>query len=135
MDYDYILCECPLESLVKLVEGLEPLYDIKIARDPGIGLTMIKAEDTVEKQPFYLGEALTTTCEVVIGQVTGYGIVLEDQPQRAYCIAVLDALAQMKDERWPQIEQFFQTAKNNIDKKALEEQHRVLKTKVDFNVF
>ena len=48
----------------------------------------------MEHQPFYLGEALTTECEVIVNDTIGYGICLGDEPVRSYCIAVIDALLQ-----------------------------------------
>lgn len=133
-DQDEVLCECPLDLLVEFITQLEPLYQIQITRAPKLCLTMIQAEDSVEQQPFYLGEALTTSCEVFINGHTGYGIVLEDQPQRAYCIAVIDALSRQKDEYWPKVWAFLSQLADIIKAEALEEQHRVLKTMVDFKL-
>ena len=60
-------------------------------------MTMIQAEDSVEFQPFYVGEALTTECEVIVNGQKGYGICLGDEPLRCYCIAFIDAITQLKD--------------------------------------
>ncbi len=91
-DFDQILSHCPLDDLRAHVEGLEPALDIRILRQPTLCLTMVRAEDSLEKQEFNLGEALTTECEVEVNGVAGYGISLGEDPVRAYCVAVLDAL-------------------------------------------
>src|ERR1700760_4902591 len=92
---DYILCECRLEPLEKFVALLEEKFEVKIAKAPTICMTMIQAEDSVEFQEFYLGEALTTECEVMVNGQRGYGMCLGDEPIRSYCIAFIDGLTQL----------------------------------------
>src|SRR5580693_8743330 len=48
--------------------------------------------DSLEKQRFFLGEALTTECEVSVDGTPGYGLCLGEEPLRCYSIAVVDAL-------------------------------------------
>ena len=88
---DYILCECPLEPLEAFVRELEPSYTVVIARPPALCTTMICAEDSVELQPFYLGEALLTETTLALNGQTGHGLCLGDEPVRSYCIAFIDA--------------------------------------------
>jgi hypothetical protein len=47
---------------------------------------MIPAEDSLEAQKFYLGEALTTECEVAVDGHAGFGLCLGEEPVRCYCI-------------------------------------------------
>src|ERR1700761_5680065 len=96
-DKDYILCTCALEPLENFVAALEESVEIKLVKMPAICMTMIQAEDSVEFQPFYLGEALTTECEVLVNGQRGIGICLGDEPVRSYCIAFVDAYTQLKD--------------------------------------
>ena len=86
---DFILCECELEPLENFVASLEEKFEVKIAKIPSVCMTMIQAEDSVEFQEFYLGEALTTECEVMVHGQRGYGICLGDEPVRSYCIAFI----------------------------------------------
>ena len=65
-----------------------------IVKEPSVCLTMIRTEDSLEKQEFYLGEALTTECEVAVEGAPGYGVCLGEEPVRGYCLAVVDALLQ-----------------------------------------
>jgi len=133
-DRDYVLCEGALDRLIHLVERLEPQYEIAITSSPAICLTMLKAEDSVEHQPFFLGEALTTECEVAIQGITGFGVVLEDQPQRAYCLAVIDALEKIRDHNWPEIEAFLQTEYKLLQELEAAEANRILQSTVDFKL-
>ncbi len=133
-DRDYVLCEGALDRLIHLVEGLEPQYEIAVTSSPAICLTMLKAEDSVEHQPFFLGEALTTECEVAIQGITGFGVVLEDQPQRAYCLAVVDALEKIRDHNWPAIESFLQAEYAILVEQEAAAANRILQSTVDFKL-
>lgn len=132
-DSDYILCECPLEPLKTLVETLEADYDIKIAKLPAVCLTMVRAEDSLEKQEFYLGEALTTECELSVNGVAGFGLCLGEEPERGYCIAVIDGLVSggIND---PRVVQFLAEQEEALNKRDQDDYARVLSTRVDFKL-
>lgn len=132
-DLDAIFCHCDLEPLQHLVLEIEGRYAIEITRQPSVCLTMIRAEDSLEHQPFYLGEALTTECEVVAGGATGYGICLGEEPSRAYCIAVLDAVREAGLET-EMIERFATEHAAIIEERDRREFARVMTTKVDFKL-
>ncbi len=131
---DYILCECDLDVLENLVTVLEPAYQITIARAPQICLTMVKAEDSVEHQAFYLGEVLTTDCEVIVNGYTGYGLVIGDEPVRSYCIAFLDALIRLCGGAIPVVAQFLEAQASLIELRQKTEYNQILRSKVDFKL-
>jgi len=131
-DDDYVLGECELKPLEDLVAGLEKKYDVTLVKKPSVCLTMIRAEDSLEKQEFYLGEALTTECEVAVEGLPGYGICLGEEPVRSYCIAVLDALIHSGHGITPEIGQFIENHRKLIVSKEIEEFNLVLRTQVDF---
>lgn len=130
---DYILNHCCLSELKKFVTGLEERFPLKIVKEPSLGLTMIRAEDSVENQEFYLGEALTTDCEVSYNDITGYGICLGDEPVRAYCIAVVDALLQSEVEI-PELQSFLAEQEQKISMAEKIEYNQVQRTRVDFKM-
>ncbi|MEM6830080.1 MAG: phosphonate C-P lyase system protein PhnG [Bacteroidota bacterium] len=131
---DYVIIEGDLTRIKDFVTKMEAKYEVKVTKPPHICLTMIKAEDSLEHQPFYLGEALTTETEVVVNGLTGTGICIGDEPQRSYCLAVVDALVQLKDDHLPEVESFLSDEYEAILKKEKEEQHQVLRTQVDFKL-
>jgi alpha-D-ribose 1-methylphosphonate 5-triphosphate synthase subunit PhnG len=96
LNQDYILCECSLLALKNFVTELEKNFKVVVAKTPSICMTMVKAEDSVDSQPFYLGEALTTECQLLVNDRIGYGICIGDEPVRAYCIAFFDAMRALK---------------------------------------
>ena len=88
----------------------------------------------MEHQPFYLGEALTTECEVIVNDVVGYGICLGDEPVRSYCIAVVDALLRIHNGPVQTIEKFAEEQYSTIELNNRVEYNQVLRTKVDFKL-
>lgn len=134
MDTDYILVEGDLSRIKSFVVQMENHYAIKITKYPATCLTMIKAEDSLEKQPFFLGEALTTETEVVINDKIGIGICIGDEPQRAYCIAVIDSIIQQNDHLLPKVMEFLEEEAKQIKQQELEEQHQILRSQVDFKL-
>jgi len=133
-DTDYVLCECDLAPLRRLVEGLERQHDVAVVKDPSVCLTMIRAEDSLENQEFYLGEALTTECEVSVDGKPGYGVCLGDEPVRGYCLAVVDALAHGGDPLAQEVQAFIDRQREVIAAKETEEFNLVLRTQVDFKL-
>lgn len=131
---DYILCECDLPSLTAFTDQLTAHYSVRLVKAPAICLTMIRAEDSVEKQEFYLGESLTTDCEIAINDKVGYGICLGDEPERAWCMAVVDAVLALADERLPQINAFLDEQSALIRQREESEFAHIMRTKVDFKL-
>jgi len=131
---DYILCECELEPLERFVASLEETYEVKLVKAPSVCMTMVQAEDSVEYQEFYLGEALTTECEVLVEGQRGYGICLGDEPVRAYCIAFIDALTLLPGADLANVETFLNEQAAHLNDALQVEYNQVLRTKVDFKL-
>lgn len=131
---DYVLCECDLAPLENFVTELENKFEIKILKMPSIGMTMVKAEDSVEFQPFYLGEALTTECEVMISGQRGFGLCLGDEPLRCYCIAFIDAITQLPTFDSKPVDEFLAAQALLIEAAMKLEYNQILRTKVDFKL-
>jgi len=130
---DYILNHCCLTKLQQLVTNLEGKYSLQMVKEPSLGLAMLRAEDSVESQEFYLGEALTTDCEVSYKNCTGYGICLGDEPVRAYCIASVDAILQAEPEL-PELKTFLSEQEKTIKLEEQIEYNQVQRTRVDFKM-
>lgn len=133
-DQDYVLCECELQPLEDIVVALEETVEVKLVKEPAICMTMVQAEDSVEFQPFYLGEALTTECELFVNGTRGIGICLGDEPVRAYCIAFMDAYTQNKDLNMQPVINFLSQQSAIIEHNAKVENDLILRTKVDFKL-
>jgi phosphonate C-P lyase system protein PhnG len=133
-DNDLVLCECELEPLKELVTALESEHHIDVIQQPGICLTMVRAEDSLEHQEFYLGEALTTECEVSVDGHPGVGLCLGEEPIRGYCIAVIDGILRKTGGNHAGVQSFLDTHRSLLDQREREEQALVMKTRVDFKL-
>lgn len=133
-DDDLVLAECPLESLQDFVSGLETRHHIEMLREPGICLTMVRAEDSLEKQPFYLGEALTSECEVSVDGHIGHGLCLGEEPVRVYCLAVCDALLHGDGEPHAALRDFINREHASLAHRETEEFNHTLRSQVDFKL-
>ena len=131
---DYTLCECDLEPLKQLVLQLEQSHQVEILKNPSVCLTMIPAEDSLEKQKFYLGEALTTECEVKVDGRSGFGLCLGEEPVRAYCLAVVDSLLHVGEPAPSQINAFLLEHGRLVARRDQDEFDLILQTQVDFKL-
>src|SRR5215475_7492939 len=131
-DNDYVLCECDLDRLQEMVAALERRYSVVTVKPPSVCLSMIRAEDSLEKQEFYLGEALTTDCEVSIDGSPGYGVCLGEEPVRGYCLAIIDALLNRANGCEPEIADFIERERRILVARETEAFNLILRTQVDF---
>ena len=135
LDRDYILVECNLEKLKTFTAQLEQEHPVTLIREPSVCLTLIRAEDSIEQQEFYLGEALTSECEVGYEGQIGYGVCLGEEPERAYCLAVIDAIIHAHEGIPSAITEFLENSYKEINHKEEVEFNQILKTRVDFKMF
>ena len=131
---DYVLCECDPEALEGFVREMETQCVVQVVRQPSVATAMIRAEDSVEGQPFYLGEALITECELTVDGQAGFGVCLGDEPVRSYCIAVVDALILLCDARISRVNAFLAEQEAWIARSLALEQGHIQRTKVDFKL-
>lgn len=131
---DYILCECELGPLEAFIRELEPRHHIQIVRQPAVCMTMVRAEDSVESQPFYLGEVLVTDCEVQVDGQAGYGLCMGDEPVRSYCMAVIDAVLLSGDAGAVGVRAFLEGQAVVIGDRQRLEYNLIQQTKVDFKL-
>lgn len=130
---DVVLCHCNLKPLQELVLAFEATHEVHLVRAPSVCLTMIRAEDSLENQEFYLGEALTTECEVTVDGVTGIGICLGEEISRTYCMAVVDGLRESGTEG-EALTAFAAEHAAILNDRDSREFARVMQTKVDFKL-
>jgi alpha-D-ribose 1-methylphosphonate 5-triphosphate synthase subunit PhnG len=131
--YDQVLSHCCLESLTGMVEKLQARYSLEVIKQPSVCLVMLRAEDSVEGQEFYLGEALATDCEVSHNGSIGYGICLGDEPARSYCIAAIDALF-VSGAHDSELESFLSMQQSKLEAREAEENTLIQRTRVDFKM-
>lgn len=120
-------------QLAKELAGeIEKNYSLEVIQEPEHGMVMLKTRETAQKSLFYLGEVIVTECKVMLMNSIGIGIVIGDQPEFAYQLAVIDAafLEQLPETtRWIQL---LQEEESNINEERMAYYNDILKTKVSF---
>lgn len=91
MDFRKIIAEGELGVWLEAAQAIADSHEVRVLKQPETCIVMLQATDSVGFTPFYLGEVLITEAVVEINGTAGYGFVLEDDPQRALCMAVLEA--------------------------------------------
>lgn len=118
--------------LAHLAQQVEAGYSVQIARAAECSLVMLKTLDPVAGQPFYLGEVMVTECTVEIEGSRGLGVIMGDEPERAYQLAVVDAAM---NARVPEVESWWPlvaAAAENLARKQKEEFTRNQRSQVNF---
>lgn len=128
-----ILVEGRPEFLSKWAKMLEEITDVQIVRAPSTGLVMLKARDSVSKQPFYMGEVLVTECSVSIDNHIGMGVIMGEDPTRSYQIAVVDAALNASLPITSLLLTELATEEEFIQQRISEEAARIATTKVQFD--
>jgi alpha-D-ribose 1-methylphosphonate 5-triphosphate synthase subunit PhnG len=127
-----ILVEGKRTLLERLTSEIEASSNVRTLRSPETSLVMGKAKDSVSGQPFFIGEILVTECTVELDGTTGFGICLGEEPEKAYCLAVVDAAFQAGHPDIPVWTELLQEEEKHVLQREKQELERILQTKVHF---
>ncbi|NHN34166.1 phosphonate C-P lyase system protein PhnG [Paenibacillus agricola] len=116
-----------------LSEEIEHNYTINIIKPPEKSLVMTKAKDSVSQQPFYMGEVLVTECTVSIGGIYGFGILMGEDAERSYQLAVVDGAFQASLPETQAWDALLLVEEHNILMEHKLVYSQAMKTKVNFD--
>ncbi|MDF2717426.1 MAG: phnG [Paenibacillus sp.] len=128
-----ILIEGDRALLSRLCEEAEAGGEVEVVRQPEKSLVMTKARDSVSEQPFYLGEVLVTECTVSIRGAYGFGVLIGEDAERAYRLAVVDAAYHAGLPMTADWEALLVAEERNIRMRHRQEESGVLRTQVHFD--
>lgn len=108
---------------------------VAVLDEPREELVMVQARETAQGSLFFLGEALTTSCRVRVGDAVGLGLVLGSDRCRAYELAVVDAVfsgaaGDAWASRW---DASMRAELARVEARDQREARRTAATKVDFS--
>jgi alpha-D-ribose 1-methylphosphonate 5-triphosphate synthase subunit PhnG len=103
--------------------------------DPHETLVVIKVRESAQGSLFYLGEALATECRVLLDEVTGVGLLLGSERQRAFELAVIDAAmsAPVPLSEEPDWIALLQAEETRLADVLCNGQKRIAQTRVEFS--
>ena len=118
----------------ELVNEIERNYDIHVLATPQQALAMVKLRETAQKSLFYLGEVLVTETKVQVNNTLGIGIIVGDEEEFSYQLAVIDAAYEanlVETEEWTLL---LEDEEKRIHENRLLKEASILKTKVNFEM-
>ena len=130
-----VLVEGDRDLLDGIAREVERAHDVEVVREPVEELVMLKMRESARRSQFYLGEALMTSCVVRIGEAYGYGMVLGEDRDKAFDLAIVDAayaLDDLADDRRAYDERIAEEQERIAAQKRLRNE-AVLRTQVDFS--
>ena len=71
--------------------AIQARHQVETVKAPETCLAMAQAVDSVGETPFFLGEVLMCEAAVRVDGTPGYGFALDDEPELAWSLAVIDA--------------------------------------------
>jgi alpha-D-ribose 1-methylphosphonate 5-triphosphate synthase subunit PhnG len=94
-----VLALAPFDELAKLANALAPLPPFTYAREPEVGLAMVRGRIGGNGAPVNVGEMTVTRCRLHVETApaerhTGVGCVAGRSPRHAELIALCDAMLQ-----------------------------------------
>jgi alpha-D-ribose 1-methylphosphonate 5-triphosphate synthase subunit PhnG len=131
LDFRWTVIRADRMGLKKL-RTLVDKEDVRVLRSPATGLVMMAVEDSSNTQ-FYLGEVLVTEAELEFEGRRGYGIVVGEDPDRAYTLAALDAMLQSGDSLMKKkIRSELLSQQRRVERIMKKEESLIAGTKVNF---
>lgn len=134
MEHAQIIAEGEISQLKMIAEFIVNNLPCKVITHPAPGMVMIKQVDPLEKDPFYLGEAFVTQCEVEIEGNLGYSCVLGNDTERALYGAIIDAVMGHDQPAAREVMPLLAAEEQNISARLAFASEKIARTRVDFDV-
>lgn len=134
MEFREVLAEGNLSVWENLAEMIAMKYEIEVLQQPETCTVMMQAVDSVGHTPFYVGEVLTTEATVSINHITGIGFVIEDDPVRALCMAIIDAALAANIAEIAEIKRIIAAEEQRIIERQCQQEALVAATRVRFAI-
>jgi alpha-D-ribose 1-methylphosphonate 5-triphosphate synthase subunit PhnG len=132
-----VLALAPFDELAKLADVLAPLPPFTHAREPEIGLAMVRGRIGGDGAPVNVGEMTVTRCRLYVEtapgeQRTGFACVAGRSPRHAELIALCDAMLQSPHWHERVIATVVVPAERALHEKRERNARRRAATKADF---
>ncbi len=130
-----ILVEGQPTVLNQIAREVEQKHDVALVKEPTEELVMLRVRESARRSLFYLGEALMTSCVVRIGDTYGYGMVMGEDHDKAFDLAVVDAAytldpAACEEAGWDAL---LIQSDEHIQAEKRKHNEALLRTQVDFS--
>lgn len=127
-----VLGSLELERLQTIVARIEQSAAVEIKKPAHTVLVMMGVRESVQMVPFYLGEVLISQCAVAVDGTIGYGFIMGEELEKAYCLAVIDGACAGRHPLTAEIERVVQDQTELLERQQDLEQALIAKTRVRF---
>ena len=127
-----LLIHCRARFLSKWAKQMCEEAEMNLLEEPSTGLTMINMRESAKQSLFYLGEVLISEAKVECRGHIGIGMIVGNELQKAYDLAVIDAGYQAELAIILRFEQELMKEKKWIDEQRAIQNQNILKTRVSF---
>ncbi|BBI35932.1 phosphonate C-P lyase system protein PhnG [Cohnella abietis] len=132
------LTALPSEELVEWKGKIESLGISEAIHSPALGLVMMRASESVTGQAFNVGEILISDSTVMLDGTLGYGVTMGNDADKAYTLALIDAIYHSDDAKWDSLKiqlQDWLHVQQGIQLEARKQSfQQIQRTLVDFEV-
>jgi alpha-D-ribose 1-methylphosphonate 5-triphosphate synthase subunit PhnG len=127
------LSKTDLKLLYEVVAEVSAVSRVTVVKPASTSLIMMGVKDSVQEVPFYLGEVLITQCTVSLNDSCGYGFAMGDDPERAYCLAVIEAALQSEHPKTAMINELIKRQAEMARREKILDYAAVRQTRVQFD--
>jgi phosphonate C-P lyase system protein PhnG len=130
---NYFLQQVEVEELLALSDAVEKQAEVELLRKPTSQTLLVPVHDPINQGSFISGEILVTSALVQVNTINGWSMVMDDTPETAVSIAILDGAFAAGILR-KEIQQLALRGKENTEKEQAELNTRVHATRVAFDL-
>lgn len=128
-----ILIEGNKELRERIASQIEKSSEVDIVQPSEQVLAMIRMRENSKRAIFNLGEVLVTRTVVKVNNQFGTGIIVGQNPQASYELALIDAAFTSGWNETKQWMKWLKEEKEKITERKKEKAARILQTKVNFS--
>ncbi len=88
---NFYLQQAEPETLGEVCRNVEKQAVVTLLQEPTVQTLMLPVDDPVNGGGFYAGEVLVTSAIVQVGDSKGWAMVMDENPELATRVAILDA--------------------------------------------
>ncbi|MEM1393374.1 MAG: phosphonate C-P lyase system protein PhnG [Cyanobacteria bacterium P01_H01_bin.150] len=127
------------ETVIQLASQLSQGWNVSYEAIPQQGLSLLQLQDSVFKQPYYLGEIPLSTARVKLKNANGQSYeggvqVMSDVPDFAASLAICDAIFSNKLMGWEKVAELIHRGRAIRQEEDRLRSAMLAKTKVDFSL-
>lgn len=129
-----ILMQADTEDIAPLAEQLRRSVPNKIIKQPAQEAVMFRAEESVEKIDFNVGEILVTSAQVRVNDSIGFSMVMDVDETKALDCALLMGIYEARLLEAKKVEELAEWLNDKMTARLREEREIISSTRVNFEV-